>query len=56
MRCLQKDRWFNLDSSGPPDTRFSVNLDNPKIWAEPSVALELADQILEALIQDEHEW
>lgn len=51
---LKKDRWMNphqLDG-----TLLPWNVDNPLIWAELRVVLELVNRILRALIRDEHDW
>ncbi|TRX95159.1 hypothetical protein FHL15_003851 [Xylaria flabelliformis] len=48
---FKKDRWFSSPGSEPYDP-WSV--DDPEVWGELRIALELANRILNALIKDKH--
>ncbi|KAI3319537.1 hypothetical protein HD806DRAFT_539231 [Xylariaceae sp. AK1471] len=55
LRFFRKDRWWNLAGSHPnPGLQWSV--DDPRVWTELSICLELANRILMALINDQHDW
>jgi hypothetical protein len=59
FRFLQKNRWYDLveDENHPtvPAPRGGPwSVDNPTVWNELSVCLELADRILKALVSDRH--
>ncbi|KAJ8127844.1 hypothetical protein O1611_g5793 [Lasiodiplodia mahajangana] len=53
---LRKDRWFD-HTEGERDLRpgKTWTVDDPKVWEQLRVVLELANRVLEALIEDKHE-
>ncbi|KAF2966108.1 hypothetical protein GQX73_g7465 [Xylaria multiplex] len=54
---FRKDRWYDWIQTSPP-ARVGAQLlsvDNPNIWKQLSVGIELADRALKALIEDKNE-
>ncbi|RYC57215.1 hypothetical protein CHU98_g9006 [Xylaria longipes] len=54
---LRKDRWFDWVQFSPDNTRSprrTWSVDDPKLWADLSVCIELANRILRSLIEDRH--
>ncbi|KAI2639969.1 hypothetical protein GGS21DRAFT_504374 [Xylaria nigripes] len=51
---LKKDRWFATSATEPILAQNSWTVDDPVIWKEFRIALELANRILSALIRDRH--
>lgn len=54
---LRKCMWFDWFQTSPPSESSGGqvwSVDDPKLWNELSMGLELADRILNALIDDEH--
>ncbi|KAI1113963.1 hypothetical protein F5Y14DRAFT_416475 [Nemania sp. NC0429] len=53
---FKKDRWFSTDSNDSVLTGKSWSVDDPVVWKELRVSLELANRILTALIKDKHHF
>ncbi|KAI0479677.1 hypothetical protein F4859DRAFT_444602 [Xylaria cf. heliscus] len=51
---FKKNRWYSTAAYEPLLTGNSWSVDDPIIWGELSVALELANRILNTLIHDKH--
>ncbi|KAI1751654.1 hypothetical protein F4782DRAFT_172973 [Xylaria castorea] len=52
---FKKDRWFGSRANEPSLLSGDCwSVDDPKVWRELSIALELANRILVALIKDKH--
>ncbi|KAI1128987.1 hypothetical protein F5Y10DRAFT_239279 [Nemania abortiva] len=53
---FKRSRWWDPDL--PRDTELDLqwSIDDPKVWAEFSTILELANRILNALVDDQHPW
>ncbi|RWA03082.1 hypothetical protein EKO27_g12023 [Xylaria grammica] len=55
LSFFQRDRWWDLEVEDPePGVRWSV--DDPKVWAELSICLELANRMMKAMVNDKHDW
>ncbi|KAI0903348.1 hypothetical protein F4823DRAFT_636216 [Ustulina deusta] len=52
---LKRDKWWDLEGR---DDKLGVrwSVDDPKVWAEFSPCLELANRMLNALVDHEHDW
>ncbi|KAI8626591.1 hypothetical protein F5Y19DRAFT_446254 [Xylariaceae sp. FL1651] len=55
LNFLKRDNWYNLDARDPK-LGLEWSVDDPKVWTELSVCLELVDRILKALVNDKHVW
>ncbi|KAI1119957.1 hypothetical protein F5Y10DRAFT_273538 [Nemania abortiva] len=58
---FRKERWFDWTQTSPPSqtTGRVWSVDDPKIWSQVSIALELADRFLKALLdvqQVDDDW
>ncbi|KAI0164947.1 hypothetical protein GGR57DRAFT_451168 [Xylariaceae sp. FL1272] len=51
---LRKDRWLDLVNPEPLLGGGRWSVDNPKVWRHVSVAVELANRILNSLLDDRH--
>ncbi|GAW13475.1 hypothetical protein ANO14919_028610 [Xylariales sp. No.14919] len=49
-----KDRWYDRIQTSPPATTGGLlwTVDDPRVWGELSICLELADRAFKALIED----
>ncbi|KAI0533867.1 hypothetical protein GGR58DRAFT_521066 [Xylaria digitata] len=54
---FRKDRWYDWIQTSPPARVGGQvwSVDNPNVWKELSVGLELADRALKALIEDKND-
>ncbi|KAI3325659.1 hypothetical protein HD806DRAFT_552910 [Xylariaceae sp. AK1471] len=55
---LRKNRWYDWIQTSPPAeqaTGRKWSVDDPKVWEELSISLELTDRIFKALIDDKNE-
>lgn len=53
--CFRKDRWFGSIATDMMLTGNLWSVDDPAVWKELRIILELANRILNALIKDRHE-
>lgn len=52
---FKKDRWFSTAADDSVLTGKFWSVDDPVVWKELRVVLELANRLLTALIKDKHE-
>lgn len=53
--CFKKNRWYGAVAKEPEFLAGSFwSVDDPKVWGELRIILELANRILNALIDDKH--
>lgn len=52
---FRKDRWFSTTAHDSVLTSVLWSVDDPVVWEELRIVLELANRILTALIKDKHE-
>ncbi|KAI1429089.1 hypothetical protein F5Y12DRAFT_710642 [Xylaria sp. FL1777] len=57
FRFMQKRRWYDWIETAPPGKNQgrTWSVDNPRVWRELSICLELVDRMLKALIEDKNE-
>ncbi|KAI0407731.1 hypothetical protein F4802DRAFT_620636 [Xylaria palmicola] len=51
---FKQDRWFGTRSANPVLSGDQWTVDDPKVWKELRVSLELANRVLRTLIKDKH--
>ncbi|KAI0551213.1 hypothetical protein F4679DRAFT_593659 [Xylaria curta] len=56
FRFFRKSRWWDPDSGDEPALGLRWSVDDPKVWAQMRIILELANRMLNALVDDEHNW
>lgn len=55
LPLFKKDRWFSSMAKDPVLAKDSWSVDDPVVWKELRIAIELANRILTALIKEKHE-
>ncbi|KAI0451377.1 hypothetical protein F5B21DRAFT_384827 [Xylaria acuta] len=56
FRFFRKSRWWDPETGHDRALGLRWSVDDPKVWAQLSLILELANRMLNALIDDEHDW
>ncbi|KAI1738701.1 hypothetical protein F4680DRAFT_467071 [Xylaria scruposa] len=56
FRFFRKSRWWDPDPGDEPALGLRWSVDDPKVWAQLEIVLELANRMLNALVDDKHEW
>lgn len=56
FRFFRKSRWWDPEKRHDSALGLQWSVDDPKVWAQLSIVLELANRILSALVDDEHDW
>ncbi|RYC63119.1 hypothetical protein CHU98_g3075 [Xylaria longipes] len=56
FRFFRKSRWWDPEDGHDRALGLRWSVDDPKVWAQLSVILELANRMLNALVDDEHPW
>ncbi|KAI1748475.1 hypothetical protein F4782DRAFT_534448 [Xylaria castorea] len=58
FKFFRRSRWWDPDPEAGHDSALGLqwSVDDPKVWAQFSVILELANRMLNALVDDEHDW
>ncbi|KAI0015735.1 hypothetical protein F4780DRAFT_783870 [Xylariomycetidae sp. FL0641] len=54
--CFKKSHWYDLDDGYDPRISGNWSVDNPIVWENISVSIELANRILRLLIRERHPW
>ncbi|KAI0964971.1 hypothetical protein F4678DRAFT_486021 [Xylaria arbuscula] len=57
FRFIKKQRWYDWIETNPPGNVPGRvwSIDDPKIWNELGICLELVDRMFKALIEDKHD-
>ncbi|KAK9423207.1 hypothetical protein SUNI508_04501 [Seiridium unicorne] len=57
LDCFQKWRWFGINDLGANDPKFTNwNVDNPAVWGNLRLSLELADRIMKLMLIERDPW
>ncbi|KAI0467656.1 hypothetical protein F4859DRAFT_229333 [Xylaria cf. heliscus] len=56
FRFFRRSRWWDPEQGDDPILGLRWSVDDPRVWAQLSIILELANRMLNALVDDEHDW
>ncbi|KAI0442935.1 hypothetical protein F4803DRAFT_517354 [Xylaria telfairii] len=56
FRFFRRSRWWDPEHRDESALGLQWSVDDPKVWEQLRIVLELANRMLSALIDDEHDW
>ncbi|KAI0188653.1 hypothetical protein EV127DRAFT_512895 [Xylaria flabelliformis] len=56
FKFFRKSRWWDPEQGDEPALGLRWSVDDPKVWEPLSIIIELANRMLNSLVNDEHDW